>query len=271
MIKFSDPGTVGFTTSSGIQLGGLDLLRKLYYNGIMKVKEEIELLLRLQEQDLKLQELKEGIAYLNNKQEELKDEIKRSEKDLKEHQVKLSEMRRESRRRNDEVDMLDDRIRKYKRQLDEGIISFKEMEALREQISHLQAKVEELEDKALELMMEIEAEEKKIKEEESFFVKLKDEYEKELEILATKIEEEKTKVAKCEKKREKIKQNISSHLLNRYERLKLDYESPVVAIKVGTCAGCNLKLSETTLERAREGVELAVCENCSRILYFERQ
>jgi len=233
------------------------------------MRKELEVLRLIQGQDMELTELQEKIEALKRRREGLQATMAKEKDSLAAERQRLAQMCQESRRKNAEVDDLDFEVRNHEKRLNEGLMSFKEMEALREKILHLRGRIEELEDEALELMMAIEKGEQKLKEQEASFARKLAKTEEEIRRVEKEIEGLQLRVAQGKERRAQLANTVSPQLLERYERLREEYEDPVVAIKGGSCSGCKLGLSETTIERARESLEIATCENCSRILYAE--
>lgn len=235
------------------------------------MRERLELLLRLQEQDRRVRGLGERLRRLAKQKESLEGEIAAHHAELERKREALEELRHESHRRNDEVDSLDYQIRRYQKELDEGIISYKEMEVLREKIAHSRARMEKLEDEAIALMSEVEAREKGFAAEEAEAAAREEELRGEIRRVEEESAARKTELEEAKRQRAELAAGVERHLLEQYERLLGDYgyESPIVGVEGESCSGCKMRLSQNTLERLREGRELVVCENCHRILYWD--
>ncbi|MGD0355003.1 MAG: C4-type zinc ribbon domain-containing protein [Dehalococcoidia bacterium] len=84
-----------------------------------------------------------------------------------------------------------------------------------------------------------------------------------------KVEREKVvaEVAKLEKKRKEIAEDIDSSALSAYEGIKGRKSQPVVRVEQGKCMGCRVTLSISELQRVR-GMSIVTCSNCGRILYL---
>ena len=235
------------------------------------IRERLNLLLQIQEQDYSIRELGARIRKLVARKEKLEREIAEERADLERKEQALEELRHESNRRNDEVDSLDDQIRNYQKQLDEGIMSYREMEALKEKIERTKARMEELEDEAIELMNEIEAREEDLAREREAYR----EWEQGVRGEIRRVEQEgatrRAELEEAKRRRAELTAGVERHLLEQYERLLKDYgyEEPIAAVEGESCSGCKMRLSQNTLERLREGRELVVCENCHRILYWD--
>jgi hypothetical protein len=245
--------------------------RSLGERGTIMMRERLELLLQLQEQDRRIRELEGRLRRLRGEKESLEGEIAAQRAELEQKREALEELRRESHRRNDEVDSLDYQIRKYQKELDEGIISYKEMEVLREKIAHSKARMEELEDEAIALMNEIEAREEGFAAEEAELAAREEELRAEIRRVEEESAARRAELEEAQGRRAELATRVERHLLEQYERLLEDYgyADPIATAEDGSCSGCKMRLSQNTLERLREGRELVVCENCHRILYWD--
>lgn len=233
------------------------------------MRKGLEVLLEIQKKDRKIRRNKSQIKRLKSKKEKLKTEIAEKEKEVKKIEDNLQEMKSESRKLNGEVDDIDFQIRGYKKQLEEGIISFKEMEALRKKISQLQERLEGLEDKALDMMLQVEKKEAKAKEQKSSLSNTRDKINEEIAVTNQEIQDRESRIEEIKSKRSNLEKEASSHLLKRYEQLRGNFDNPIVELEGRSCGGCKLSLSATTVEKVREDMEIVACENCSRILYSE--
>lgn len=230
------------------------------------MKEALQLLLAIQAQDLEIKDLQEAKEALQAKKQDREATIEQERKKVELVQHELEQLRKESRLKNAEVDDLDYQIRHYEKQFREGLMSFKEMEALREKIEHSKTRLESLEEAALALMDSIEAQEQELKAKEAAFAQFREELLAEIKGVEGEIAKTKAKTAEATQRREQWAQQVDKHLLERYERLREKLDRPVATVRGGACGGCKLRLSETAIERARVGLELVICENCSRIL-----
>lgn len=233
----------------------------------MASRESMRALIELAEQDKHIGKLRTKLAGLQDQKRQIEAKVAGEQAKLDEKRQNLKDFERQSREVSDEVDDLDAKIRQHEKQLDEGLLSFKEMETVRERVNDNRERMEKLEDEALELMDQVEAREAEMAEEEGRFNDWKAHIDEDLSALESDIKAQETKIADAEAKREELSKAVDERLYERYERLRGELEDPVVPARDGRCGGCQLGLSETTLERVREGSDLVTCENCMRILY----
>lgn len=233
--------------------------------------EKLKLLLQVQEQDRAVAELRGRLRRLAARRAELEQQIAARRQALAELREGLEGLRRESRRRNDEVDSLDYQIRSYQQQLERSILSYREMEALKEKIEQTKRRMEELADGAIALMSEVEAKEEELAREAAALEEWEGTVRREIEHLEQESSARKAELEGAERRRAELAGRAERYLVEQYERLRRDYgyEDPIVKVEGDSCSGCKMRLSQNTLERVQEGRELAICENCHRILYWD--
>jgi predicted nucleic acid-binding Zn-ribbon protein len=230
------------------------------------MREDLETLKAIQGHDQRVRSLQANIASFEAHIRESEHQLAAEAQRVDQVRQKLAELQRQSRERNAEVDDLDEQLRKYQRELDTGLISFKEMEALRAKVVHDRQRMERLEDEALALMDQAAAGAAQLQVEEEGLTALKTQIAQEIQEVQSQIASCRSKIVEEQTGRAVLVQSVSALLLDRYERLARDYPNPVAFISDGSCTGCKLKLSEIIIARAREGLDVVACENCSRIL-----
>ncbi len=233
----------------------------------MTTRESMRALIELADQDQRIEKLRTKLAGLQDQKRQVEAKIESERAKLEAKRGDLHELERRSREAGAEVDDLDAQIRKHEKQLDEGLLSFKEMETVRERIAHHRERMEALEDEALELMDQVEAREAEMAEEGKRFDDWKARMDADLQALQSDIDAQEQKIAEAQAEREELAEAVDERLYERYERLRGELSDPIVPVRDGRCTGCQLGLSETTMERVREGGDLVTCENCMRILY----
>ncbi len=231
------------------------------------MNDAIKQLIELQQIDHQRGDIASRIKGLEAQKEQLRHRAKQERSIVDKLQKHLKELQHTSRMMNLEVDKLDDQIRDYQDQLDTGIISFKEMEALRTKISNQRTRISEMEDEALHLMDEIEETTVRHAQEVEKLAVREADLDSEIAKIDDHIAQLQREQSEWEAKRERLVAALPRHVVQQYDHLHAKFDDPVVPIENGTCSGCKLTVSGTTVERARDGMEIVTCENCSRILY----
>jgi uncharacterized protein len=231
------------------------------------VANEIEQLLQLQSTDQSMTEASERIKRLQRERARLEDKVQSAIQEYAEQKEDLKRLEHRSLMKNLEVDELDANIRQYQHRLDTGIISFKEMEDLQAKIASERNRINQMEDEALQMMDTIARQKAALIAAERGL----EERQAELQTLIRETDdltaEVNAQIEELRARRESLAGSMSEFLIAQYESLRKKFDDPVVEVQHAMCAGCKLKLSGSTIERARGSLGLVTCEHCSRILY----
>jgi len=233
------------------------------------VLAEISQLLDLQTTDGTIHELSVQIERLHARESQTKEQIAEEQARVEQLRGHLAQLEHDSRMKNLAVDELDMNIRQYQERLEKGIISFKEMEDLRVKIESERHRISTMEDEALVLMSTIED--------------AREELARAIAESSTKVERLRSQIAdiagralqaqedtgRLQRERATLCDRIPAYLLKQYQALQAHSSEPVALVQNGTCAGCKLRLSGSTIERVRGGMAIVTCEHCSRILYID--
>jgi len=227
--------------------------------------EELEALMELNRHDAAIREQTLKIEGLQRRRAALVEAIAREHAAFLSQKRQFEELQRHSREKSREVDDLDAQIRADTEKLRTGLLSYKEMDALRVRLEHSRVRMDQLEDEAIALITAVEEQAPKIQKAEEDFLKWKAKIDQEIAQLDTEIAAQAQIRDRLQAERPQREAKVDPQLLRQYEELRTRYDDPIVAVHNGVCSGCNLRVSEVTVERIRH--EIVRCENCSRLLY----
>lgn len=232
------------------------------------MKDKISHLILLQDCDNRIREItnKKNEGPLRIKK--LEEELNAIESKFREDYNRLEHLKKNIRKIDQEIQDLEDKIEKSNIKLSH-IKSNKEYKAALKEIEDLKNAKFLTEDKAIQVMEEIEELEKicqanreKEAELRRRFEKDKDEVERELKALD---EELKT----LETKRDTFSQAIDQDLLREYLYLKERKEGQAISPVVGgVCQICHMGIPPQIFNELIRGNSLLTCTNCSRIIYW---
>ncbi len=230
--------------------------------------QEIAQLLELQSIDQRLTEASERIKRLERDRSRIKEKVVDAQAAFDTQQATLKQLEHDSLMKNLAVDELDANIRAYQHRLDTGIISFKEMEDLRAKISSERKRISQMEDEALQMMDAIAQGKQALVEAEGALQARHSELDAAISDVDNEIAKEESTIKALDTEREHLTESMSDFMRAQYDSLHRKYADPIVPIDHTTCSGCKLKLSGSTVERARGSLSIVTCEHCSRILYI---
>ncbi|GBC76055.1 hypothetical protein HRbin07_00248 [bacterium HR07] len=228
---------------------------------------ELEVLLELNRHDAAIREQALKIEGLQRRRTTLVEAIAREHAEFLAQKRQFEELQRQSREKSREVDDLDAQIRADTEKLRTGLLSYKEMDALRVRVEHSRARIDQLEDEAIALINKVEEQAPQIKKAEEDFLKWKSKIDQEIAQIDYEIAVHTREIERLQQERVQRAAAVEPQLLRQYEELRTRYEDPIALVHGGVCAGCNLRVSEITMERVR--TEIVTCENCSRLLYVK--
>jgi len=233
-----------------------------------RLHKVIAVLLDVQASDAKQASIIAQVRILEAQKRQLSAKLTSDEERLEQKRQQLRELEHTSLMSNLQVDELDAQIREYERSLNDDIISYKEMEVLREKIARERTRISDLEDRALEIMDEMEAAKDALRTSENDLESRRKEHGSQMSELDAAIAEQQQLLAGEKATRDELTADLSSYVLKKYDALRVNFPDPVVGITDGTCEGCKLRISSSTIERVRGERDLVTCENCNRILYI---
>ena len=209
-----------------------------------------------------LEEIPSKRAQLKAELESEKGRLHELEKSLKDIQVKLKDRELELSQKEMQIKKLDGQLSQVK--------TNKEYAALQQEVASLKADNSLLEEGIIHILDEVDAaKDETRKEKEKLVLVTKSFQEKEDEMVA----QEKglqTRLADMQKQREEAVALLPPELRELYSRISLKKQGLALAAVNGeSCAACQMKLRPQLINEIRLGEQIIVCENCSRILYFE--
>lgn len=237
----------------------------------LMVAEWLQKLLILQDRDSicdgiqsQLEDIPRQISAEESNIRQLGEQLSQAEEAVKLLEVKRLDL-------DGQVDQTKATIVKYKTQQMQ-VKKNEEYTALDNEIKALQDKVSALEDDELLLMEEIDEAKAALETTRESIANQKATLEAHIVVLKknhaaseSELGNARAALAECETK-------VDDSLLEQYRYVKSQMKRPpvVVPLEDSRCQGCHLKVSGEVESVARRGKELARCDSCGRILYFDR-
>jgi len=231
------------------------------------LKKNIESLIQLQVIDKKLYEIEMLRGDLPKQVEALQNEVNAVQEEIDTDKKSIQDFTAEKNSLQTDLASNKEKIVKYNDQLYKAT-SNKEYEATSSQIDYceqevkrIQARINELEYKTLELEEALKPKEEKLK-------GLQDEHRQRKEELDVKIAETAKEETALRDERERITPAIRKDILNKYERIrKAKNNIAVTPIVKESCGGCFNQVPPQVIIELRKKDAIRTCEYCGRILY----
>ena len=232
--------------------------------------EVIEKLLILQDRDRKIARARAELNEVGPQRENLNQKLVATQAGLKVAQENL--MTTESRRKDLDLEVLakKEQLQKYSIQQMQTKKN-EEFQAFGREIDNCKNTITEIEDRELEVMMEIDLLKASVKAAAAEAETWKKDAEKELSELKNREEYLTNTLTELESSRDELTAPIDETEVKRYDRiLRQKGTNVVVGIDRRVCGGCHMGLPTSTLLTCQKQQEIITCTNCGRILYFTR-
>jgi len=195
-------------------------------------------------------------------------EVVRTRTELSSQRQHLEELKRQQLSTEWEIDDLTSKITTLEQKLYGGSIGNpKELASLQHEVEGLKARRNQLEDRALEIMEQVELSKTRVTNMSGELKRLEAEWQREQEHLTIDIEQLKTTLSDLEHKRRLMLARVDPQIINLYQELKGQKSTAMARVDQGTCCGCQISLSTSELQRVRSG-SLVRCGSCGRILFL---
>lgn len=228
----------------------------------------ISQLYELQEIDLEIDRLRETLAGVESQLGE-RSALDQAIEDLAKEEEKLTQIQKKQRDLEWTLEDLQGKIHVMEGKLYGGSIrNPKELESLREEAEHSSKRRKEQEDRILELMAEVEALDKAVRQRRKEVAGMEMEWKASQERLSKEKARLSNDLESLTAKKRGLVERLDASTVDLYETLRTTKQGlAVVRVERGMCCGCRIVLPMTDLQRAKLGREVVLCNSCSRILY----
>jgi predicted nucleic acid-binding Zn-ribbon protein len=232
-----------------------------------EIKQQIELLVILQDKDIVLDKLKKQLSDNPLTIAELNQTLAQYKSETEESKNKLLDMLKLKKEKEIELQTREEEIKKHNMELN-SIKSNEAYKALLIEIEGAKANKSVLEDEILDLMEKIDQESVAVKQREND-LKTK---ESEIQAKISKIEEDlkriQAEIEKLQAEREEFAKQIPHDLLAKYNYIREGRDGiAVVRLEGEICGGCSTVLRPQTINDVYKSKDFVICDNCSRIIY----
>ncbi|MFH1003081.1 MAG: C4-type zinc ribbon domain-containing protein [Chloroflexota bacterium] len=142
----------------------------------------------------------------------------------------------------------------------------KELANLQHELEGLKTRRDEMEDKALETMGQVETADASLTQQGRTLQAVETDWQHQQQQLKQRSDELQAAIADLENQRQQMLAQIDPPAAALYQELKGQKGRAVARVEQGVCQGCRISLSSMELQRAKSGA-LAQCSSCGRILF----
>ena len=224
-------------------------------------------LYQLQEVELEIESNEQVLAQIASQLGESQTVV-RAQTELKSEQQHFEELGRQQHSAEWEIEDLVNKLTPAEEKLYSGKIKdSKELTNLQHEANTLKARRRQLEDKALEVMDQVELSTASRATLSNELKTLEAEWHSQQQQLSASMEQLKTTLSDLKHKRQLLSAKINPQAIGIYQELKKQKGRAVAKVEQGICHGCRILLPTTELQRARSD-SLVQCSSCGRILFL---
>jgi len=234
-------------------------------------------LYRLQEVDLEIESDERALEEVKSQLGESRAVIK-TQKQLELEQKSLEELSRQQRSAEWEIDDISTKLAVAEEQLFSGRVKIpKELTNLQHEVETFQARRNQLEEQALEIIDQVEQALEvidQVEQSEAMVARINNELEtltadwqRQQKQLNDEVARLKAALTDLKAKRQRLAGEIDPSAFEFYQTLRKGKGIAVARVEQGICRGCRISLPTTDLQQARSG-NLVQCSSCGRILFL---
>ncbi|MGD9118205.1 MAG: C4-type zinc ribbon domain-containing protein [Dehalococcoidia bacterium] len=224
-------------------------------------------LYRLQEVDLEIESGERALKEVKSQLGESQVVIK-TQKQLETEQKNLDDLSRQQRSAEWEIDDITTKLKAAEEQLFGGKVKNpKELTNLQHEVEAFKTRRNQLEEKALEIIDQVEQAEARIAKINGELDKLTADWRRQQKELSDEMTRLKDSLADLKAKRQRLAGEIDPPAFEFYQDLRKGKGIAVARVEQGICRGCRISLPTTDLQQARSG-NLVQCSSCGRILFL---
>jgi predicted nucleic acid-binding Zn-ribbon protein len=234
------------------------------------MKEQIKVLVKLQQLDTETVRIKSTLNDVSKKLENLDSSLKEIEQTIEEQESVINELKKQYRDYESDVKVNLAKIKKSQEKL-RSVKTNKEYQSLLKEIEDVKSKNSLIEDKMIECLDRIDETEDIIAKKRDDYLLFSDRVKSEKQSIEHEAGIDKKKLDELDMDRKKVSDLIDSQLFKKYLVIKEQNQGglAVVPVKDAVCYGCNVNLPPQLYNELFRHDSLKFCPNCQRIIYLK--
>jgi len=234
------------------------------------MREQIEVLVKLQQIETETVQIKSALNGVSKKLEDLDSGVKLFEQTIEEQERIINDLKKQYRDYESAIQLNLEKEQKIQVKL-RSVKNNKEYQALLKEIEDVGGKNSEIEDKMIEFLDRMDITEKIIATKKDEYINIFENAKSEKESIKQNTEAKKKRLGELEMKSAEVFGLVDPELLKRYLNIKEQDpgELAVVPVKDAVCYGCNVNLPPQLYNELFRCDSLRFCPNCQRIIYIK--
>ena len=230
--------------------------------------QQIEKLLIVQDRDIALQRIQKELARIPQERLAIEKLIENETKNIETASYALKQKEVERHELDTEVQAKESAINRFRNQQLE-VKKNDEYRALTHQIEQSEQEIGQLEEREIELMLEIDTTREAFEVEKATIDQRIVEQNKQIVLLQEREEHLKGSISEAEAAVEEARSAVEETYIDNYYRVKKLCKRPpyVARIEAHKCGGCHLRVSNEVSSAAHSHGEPSYCDQCARMVY----
>ena len=230
--------------------------------------QQIEKLLIVQDRDIALQRIQKELARIPQERLAIEKLIENETKNIEAASYALKQKEVERHELDTEVKVKEGAINRFRNQQLE-VKKNDEYRALTHQIEQSEQEIGQLEEREIELMLEIDTTREAFEVEKATIDQRIVEQNKQIVLLQEREEHLKGSISEAEAAVEEARSAVEETYIDNYYRVKKLCKRPpyVARIEAHKCGGCHLRVSNEVSSAAHSHGEPSYCDQCARMVY----
>ena len=230
-------------------------------------RDQIELLIELQEKEADAARAQSGLDELPVKIEQIVSGLKEFEDAINSKKESLAELKKVYRTYDVEIQANSARIAKREEQL-RSVTTNKEYQAILKEIEEIKKADSRIEDDTIACLDKIDTAETEVLEKEKEFLAEEIEVNQQKAVFESDADSERRSLDELLVKRDEVAAKVDPELIKQYEFIKsYARDVAIVQVKDSICMGCNMNIPPQMYNELHRENELRTCPHCHRMLY----
>jgi len=230
-------------------------------------RDQIELLIELQQQESAITKVQAEIDELPLKIEKIVSGLKEIEEAILIKKESLSELKKIYRSYDGEIQTNQVRVKKREEQL-RLVTTNKEYQAILKEIDEIKKAISHIEDETIECLDKIDVAENDVKEKEAEYLTEETAMNQQKFVFEADADSGRRSLDKLLVQRDEILTKIEPELIKQYEFVNSFARGiAIVQVKDCICMGCNMNIPPQMYNELHRENELKTCPHCHRMLY----
>jgi len=231
----------------------------------------LQFLIRLQEIDLDIDRYSEECEGIPEEISNKKQEIERVRQEFDEKNMAVKELQSKHKGLELDIAAIEETIKKQKTDLN-VVKTNDQYKAIQSQIAKLEEEKSSIEEIILKTMEEIDSFKKNSKEAEANVRLEEGRINDAIKLIEAKIKEYEDKLAVLQEERKNLVVSVSPNALKKYDYIRKRGKDglAIAMVENDNCGSCHIKLTAQLINEVSKNQGLVFCDNCSRILYIQK-